>query len=246
MTYYEYDDALYHQLDRDGRISWDQQSDSAASFDRFILRPLLDETLAALGRIEGKRALEIGCGTGPASCYLASRGLDVDGIDISPKAIAMARQQAALRGHQIRYTVADICNLPAGLGPYELIVDGHCLHYLIRDTDRRKALAAIRSTLKDDGIFVVETMVSHEGMQIGPKYRLGDDGVLWLQIVGPAECDQAMQIDDAWYLPYRRILRPAQVLDELANAGFSILHHRITQQTAPTKPHLLQVRSVRI
>jgi len=133
---------------------------------------LPEETLAVIGHEgQGRRVLEVGCGTGPASCFLAAKGFVAEGIDISPHAIAMARQQAALRGLPVRFEVADVCDLPSGFGPYDLLVDGHCLHCLTCDGDRQKALAVIRSLLKDDGMFIAEMMVWHEKMQSGERYR---------------------------------------------------------------------------
>lgn len=41
------------------------------------------------------RALEIACGRGSAALWLASRGMDVYGVDVSPTAIHLARALAA-------------------------------------------------------------------------------------------------------------------------------------------------------
>lgn len=41
-----------------------------------------------LGDVEGKRLLDLGCGTGKNMKYFAERGADVTGIDISPTAIS--------------------------------------------------------------------------------------------------------------------------------------------------------------
>jgi methylase of polypeptide subunit release factors len=43
------------------------------------------------GTIAPGRALEVGCGTGTNALWLAARGFEVVGIDISPRAIAMAQ-----------------------------------------------------------------------------------------------------------------------------------------------------------
>lgn len=46
----------------------------------------------------GARVLDLGCGTGEDALYLASLGVEVHGIDVSPAMIGQARQKAALRG----------------------------------------------------------------------------------------------------------------------------------------------------
>lgn len=46
----------------------------------------------AMGRIRG-RVLDIGCGAGRISLYLQSRGFDVTGIDVSPLAVKVCKEQ---------------------------------------------------------------------------------------------------------------------------------------------------------
>jgi SAM-dependent methyltransferase len=48
---------------------------------------------AAFGNLSGKAALDVGCGTGRTSRWLASRGAQVVGLDFSEKSIALAQQQ---------------------------------------------------------------------------------------------------------------------------------------------------------
>jgi 2-polyprenyl-3-methyl-5-hydroxy-6-metoxy-1,4-benzoquinol methylase len=245
MKYYEQDDSVYVRLASEGKQVWDQQSDPMASFDQFILRPFLEEALAEIGpEGSGRRVMELGCGSGPISCFLAAKGFVVDGIDVSPQAIAMARQHAEGRGLRVNFTVADLCNLPTAFGHYDLIVDGHCLHYLVEDADRQKALAVVRGMLKNGGLFLVETMVWHEGMRIGQQYRYDQQGVLWLRVDKPSGVE-AVEMDGAWYLPHRRIVPPKQVVRELRQAAFSVLFERVVHQKEDGKPWLLQARCMR-
>lgn len=74
----------------------------------------------------GGPALELACGTGDAAVWLAGRGLDVHGVDVSPVAVARATARAAAAGvaDRCRFTVWD---LDAGLppGPPAALVLGH-------------------------------------------------------------------------------------------------------------------------
>jgi SAM-dependent methyltransferase len=56
------------------------------------------------------RALELACGQGAASVWLALRGLDVDGVDISSVAIRRARDLARRNGVDLRcrFVVGDL------------------------------------------------------------------------------------------------------------------------------------------
>ncbi|CAL9550243.1 hypothetical protein SUDANB70_04450 [Streptomyces sp. enrichment culture] len=50
------------------------------------------------GLLTGGRALELGCGPGRNALYLAAHGYDVDAVDLSPAALAWARERAAEAG----------------------------------------------------------------------------------------------------------------------------------------------------
>ncbi len=78
------------------------------------------------------KALDIGCGTGDTSIYLARHGWSVTAIDFVTIAIERARAKAAAAGMQIRMRQADVTRLDSydvGNG-FELIVDNGCLHGL--------------------------------------------------------------------------------------------------------------------
>src|SRR5271169_3438705 len=53
------------------------------------------------------RVLDIGCGTGEHALMVAELGLDVTGIDSSPRAIALAKQKAKERNLAPRFLMGD-------------------------------------------------------------------------------------------------------------------------------------------
>lgn len=241
---YEADEQVFQRLRAAGKTSWDEQADPQASFDRFIMRPFLEESLAGIPEpLNRLSALEIGCGSGPVSCFLAARGLTVRGIDVSPTALEMARENAARRGLAVRFDLADICNMPAQPGRYDLVIDGHCLHYFVLDEDRRNALTAIHQLLKPDGLFLTETMISHPGLIVGANYRIDARGVLSIKVDDPAGHAGVFRSGSEWFAPYRRLLTADQVLTELGDAGFAIQSQRAVGQKDPRKPMLMQIRA---
>ncbi len=242
--YYESDDKAFQKLRAAGKSSWDEQADPEASFEEFLMRPFLEESVGGMARSpDGLSALEIGCGSGPISCFLARRGFKVRGIDVSPTALEMALQNAAERGIRARFDSADICNMPDQPDGYDLIVDGHCLHYFIFEEDRRGALAAVRRLLKPNGLFLIETMISHPGLIVGANYRVDDRGVLSIKVDDPAGREGAFMSGDEWFAPYRRLLTSEQVARELEDAGFTVQFQRAVEQKDPRKPMLLQLRA---
>jgi SAM-dependent methyltransferase len=85
------------------------------------------------------RALDIGCGTGTDSIYLARRGWDVTGVDMVPRALTIARGKAERSGVSPRFVEGDVTRLrDFGVGDgHSLLVDFGCLHTL--PPDRRGA-----------------------------------------------------------------------------------------------------------
>lgn len=75
-------------------------------------------------------ALDVGCGTGDSSIYLARHGWDVTGVDFVPKALDNARAKARSADAAVNFVRADVTHLgEAGIGAdFQLIVDNGCLH----------------------------------------------------------------------------------------------------------------------
>jgi SAM-dependent methyltransferase len=81
------------------------------------------------------RALDLGCGTGTDSIYLAEHGWDVTGVDMVPKALEIARRRAAAAGVSPRFVAGDVtrlADLEVG-GSYTLTLDFGCFHTLPED-----------------------------------------------------------------------------------------------------------------
>lgn len=77
------------------------------------------------------RSLDLGCGNGKNSVYLAERGAAAVGVDVSSEAIAMAKQLAAKKGVNAEFRVADLSlELPFAEDSFDLAIDmttSHCL-----------------------------------------------------------------------------------------------------------------------
>jgi SAM-dependent methyltransferase len=107
-------------------------------WERLETFPAARQALAMLDREQVGRqppygpALDIGCGTGVWSVRLATRGWQVTGIDLVPKAIDAARTRAAGAGVDVRFIQGDITTMQAaGLGmDYRLLLDFGTVHGL--------------------------------------------------------------------------------------------------------------------
>ena len=73
------------------------------------------------------KALDIGCGTGTDSIFLANEGWDVTSLDFVPAAIEMTEQRAKEAGVSINPVVADVLEWEAP-HKYDLVLDHGLLH----------------------------------------------------------------------------------------------------------------------
>jgi SAM-dependent methyltransferase len=96
-------------------------------------------------------ALDVGCGTGDCSIYLAQHGWKVTGVDFVTKALDKARAKAGAADVSVDFVRADVTHLSqAGIGAdFQLIVDNGCLHNLT-DNDRDAYVREISAVAAPD------------------------------------------------------------------------------------------------
>ncbi|GAA5060293.1 class I SAM-dependent methyltransferase [Streptomyces similanensis] len=131
----------------------------------FVSKP--DENLAAYldqGLIAPGRALDPGCGAGRNAVYLASRGLDVDAVDLSPAAVGWGENRAHDAGVNVRFLCGEAFALLAAelSGPYDLVVDSGCSHHL--PPHRRVSyLVLLDWVLAPGGLLALTSFAADEG-----------------------------------------------------------------------------------
>ena len=106
-------------------------------WDEHPLAPSLQNLVEGDDALPTGTALDIGCGTGDSSIYLAQHGWRVTGVDFVPKALGKARAKAAAKQVAVDFVHADATRLRAeGIGAdFTLIIDYGCLHGM-SDDDR--------------------------------------------------------------------------------------------------------------
>ncbi len=70
--------------------------------------PELLVELLDTGKVRPCRAIDLGCGAGNYAVYLAGRGFEVTGVDISPTAIKIAKENARRKNVSCNFIVADV------------------------------------------------------------------------------------------------------------------------------------------
>ena len=230
MKYYESHEDAYRKIKEDNISSWDEFRKQSESFENFCMKEYLVTTLDKIKPISNARVLEIGCGTGPISCFLAQQGYNVDGIDVSQTAIEIAQTNAKDRGLDIHFSVDDICSISKTRSDiYDIIIDGHCMHCITYDSDRHAALANIFRLLKKSGYFVIETMSMEDSAQWRHDGRIDEQGIVWHEVKENYPYEK-VKFEDKYWICTRRIMSPSDLENELKQTGFLIEHIEIKKE----------------
>jgi tellurite methyltransferase len=121
------------------------------------------------------RAFDIAMGSGRNAIFLASRGFEVEGIDMSPEAIQNALKSAREAGVTIRAEVADLQgSYKIKKEQYDLII---CFNFL-----QRSLIPSIKDGVRPGGMVVYETFIVDQAQLFGkprnPDYLLRHNELL--------------------------------------------------------------------
>ncbi len=94
--------------------------------------------LVKSGKVKPCKTIDLGCGAGNYAIYLASIGFDVTGVDISPTAIKLAKENAKKKGIRSRFIVADVLgNLDEVIETFDFAYDWELLHHIFTEERKR-------------------------------------------------------------------------------------------------------------
>jgi len=105
-----------------------------------------------LRKASASRVLDLGCGSGWLSIYLARAGFLVAGIDVAPHAIELAKSWAEKEGLDIQFDCGDIGDLPYPPGSFDAIVANSIFEHLTYDL-AAATLSQLKTVLSPGGIF---------------------------------------------------------------------------------------------
>lgn len=117
--------------------------------------------------------LDVGCGTGEHALLAASHGLAAMGIDMSRKAIEIARRKATERGLAARFAVHDALDL-GGLGEqpdgmrFDAVIDSALFHVL-GDEERARYAASLRQVVPSGGRYFMICFSDRHPGRFGPR-----------------------------------------------------------------------------
>jgi SAM-dependent methyltransferase len=102
----------------------------------------------------GARLLELGCGRGATSVWLAEQGYRVLACDISPEAVRQARQRAEAAGVDALFLVADVVADTAHLPAAEVVFTRGVLHTFTTAEGRAAFAALVARCLPAAGVWL--------------------------------------------------------------------------------------------
>jgi SAM-dependent methyltransferase len=191
-----------------------------------------------LGLVPGAVVLDLGCGPGLYAVRLAAAGMNVSGVDISPRSILYARETAAELGLSIDFqcqnylTLTDEQRYDAVL----LIFGDFCT---FSPEHRRRLLRHIFRVLKPDGHFVLDVSTRAHRAKAGVKngWYISEDGfwrpgphlvleqgfdypeqAIWLDQYIVLEENGTITVYRNWFQDYDQ----ESICEELAQSGFEI------------------------
>lgn len=177
--------------------------------------PLLVEFVTS-GGVSPAPTLEIGAGTGTNAIWLAERGFDVVGVDVSPLAVERAHAKMEGRALRCRFAALDFLTVPPPGGPFQFVFDRGCFHVFDETDERQRFAAQVVAALAPGGLWL-SIIGSTEGppREVGPPRRSAREVTLAiepvLEIVELRSAEFRGHGAKAWFCLSRRRTIPAHV-----------------------------------
>jgi 2-polyprenyl-6-hydroxyphenyl methylase/3-demethylubiquinone-9 3-methyltransferase len=187
------------------RTWWDTEGDFKPLHR---INPLRLDFIRARTTIDGKRALDVGCGGGILSESLASHGARVTGIDMAEKPLQVARLHQFESNLEIDYQLTSIEALSDALdkeqaGTFDVIT---CMEMLEHVPNPQSVINACRRLLKPDGELFLSTINRN------PKaYALAVIGAEYILKLLPRGTHD-----------YDKFIKPSELARWLREAGFDV------------------------
>ena len=106
-------------------------------------------------RLDGKRALEIGCGQGFGMELILQqfRAATVCGIDLDPEMVRRAQKRTSHYGYRADVSLGDASHIQAADESFDAVFDFGVIHHMV---DWEDAVREVRRVMKPGGIFIFE------------------------------------------------------------------------------------------
>jgi 2-polyprenyl-6-hydroxyphenyl methylase/3-demethylubiquinone-9 3-methyltransferase len=193
------------ELDKFGEVAhrwWDPNSEFRPLHD---INPARVAWIDAHAELKDKRVIDIGCGGGLLSEGMAALGAQVTGIDLSEKALSVARLHLYESGHVIDYRLISAeAMADEAPGSFDHVT---CLEMLEHVPDPASTVAACARLVKPGGQVFLSTLNRN-----AKAYLIAVLGAEYL-----------LQLLPRGTHDYSRFLKPAELAQLCRNAGLEVL-----------------------
>jgi methyl halide transferase len=125
------------------------------------------------------KALDMGCGTGDNTIWLAQNGFQVTGTDASNIALEKAREKASKANVKCDFILADFLKSKIEGAPFGFVFDRGCFHAFSSGKDRNTFAKNVAAHLEEGGLWLTLVGNADEDRQgPGPPQRTAGDIVL--------------------------------------------------------------------
>ncbi len=129
--------------------------------------------LVESGRILPCRAADLGCGAGNYAVWLAAKGFQMTGIDISPRAVELAKALASKKEVSCRFVAADLTGDVEELGnTFDFVYGWEVLHHVFPE-NRDRYVNNVHQMLRPGGRYLSVCFSEKDDPSFGGegKYR---------------------------------------------------------------------------
>ena len=116
-------------------------------------RPILVEFVEK-GLIKKGKTLDLCCGAGTNTIYLAEKGFEVTAIDISQRAIEYAKKKAEQANVKINFMVQSFVDLSIEDEEFDFVFDMGCFHH-VEIMNRHRFIKGVHRVLKKAGDYLL-------------------------------------------------------------------------------------------
>lgn len=207
----------YKQRRASGKPGW---SDNYKEKGERLLTIIRTHSIVNKGRF-----LELGCGAGNITLFMAENGFEAYGIDIIPEAINWAKERMKGLSAKADFCVGSVVELkPYTDSFFDLVWDEACLHCVI-GPDRAVCLANIFRIVKPGGFFMAGASLVNEGIHERVEISAG-------RYFDP---ENRCVMHDG--LPFYYLSTEKEFLNEIEQAGFQIRHSEKDLQQSEQDPY---------
>ncbi len=100
------------------------------------------------------KALDIGCGTGDSSIWLAENGFKVTGTDTVELAVEMAGEKASESGVEVTFLKSDILKDRLPEHSFDFVYDRGCFHTFDLKSERKKFAKNVAKAMEEGGLWL--------------------------------------------------------------------------------------------